>query len=64
MSRIPRSRGANGNFHAVEFAYARTGSRRYPPYVAFRYRKKGNAEYIPSTGLTLLFSVLVDHLLI
>ena len=47
------SRGEYGNFHALEFAYSRTGSRRYPPYVAFRYRKKGNAAYITSTALTL-----------
>ena len=53
------SRGAYGRVHEVEFAYSRTGPKRYPPYVAFRYRKKGNAAYIPSTGLTLLFNVLV-----
>ena len=53
------SRGAYGRVHEVEFAYSKTGSNRYPPYDAFRYRKKGNAAYIPSTGLTLLFNVLV-----
>ena len=46
--------GAYGKFHVVEFAYSKTGPKRYPPYAAFKYRKKGNAAYILSTGLILL----------
>ena len=53
----PMSRGEYGYFHALEFATSRTGSRRYPPYVAFKYRKKGNAAYMTSTGFTLLLGL-------